>query len=692
MLGRGSSTLTAVIWEIPPTATPAPMAISNASSVIRVGRAPMRAIVQGTSVSSPDAHHSWEPTPLHLIPKRPPSGAVLFVYDLAATAASIVLSLALRFETFDVNEAVAPYLPVMLLPLFVRPAVQLAFGLYRREWRFASTRELLDIALAVLTGSLFIVGLFVLAAILEFPGTSPFPRSFFLIEPILTLVLTGGARLLFRLRLERTANRARRTSNAVRTLIYGAGEAGAAIARAAERDASLAIQVVGFLDDDPRKRGSLLLGHRVHGPIESLKAAVERAGARQLLIAMPSRAGDPIRHAVELAQGLGIEVKTIPPIRDLMTGTFRLGPPRKVNVEDLLRREPVVLDTQAIAGYLNGASVLVTGAGGSIGGELVRQIISIGPRALTVVDYHEAALWSIERDVASALPAAGARLDPVLADVRSSITMRKLIDRVRPDVVFHAAALKHVPYVEMHPAEGVLTNLIGTKNVLDACVAGSVQRFVLISTDKAVEPASVMGWTKRLAELLTIETAHATGLAYSAVRFGNVLGSSGSLIPLLERQLEDGIALTITEPDATRYFMTLNEAVSLILEAGAAAKAGEIYVLDMGDPVRIGDLVLDLLRMKGIAEETPAYVVTGLRPGEKLHERLFFDTEYASPTGYPGILRAASAVHHVRPEFRDWLEELCDAARAQDDAHVRDLLSSDAASWVAARTSPGTPA
>lgn len=603
-----------------------------------------------------------------------PSGGALFVYDLLATSVSIVLSLMLRFETIDLSVALHPYMPVAFLPLIIRPPVRLAFGLYRREWRFASTRELGDIVGSVVVGSMLILTLFGLASLFSIHGTDPFPRSFFIIEPLITLSLVGGIRFILRMHAERGLPR-RMPDRSTRTLIYGAGEAGAGIARTAAGDRRLGIRVVGFLDDDPRKRGSRLLGHRVYGGLSEIAHIVERTGARQLLIAMPSRTGSVLRRAISAGQAVGLDVKTVPPIRDLITGEIQIARPRSISVEDLLRRPPVELDVDAIAAYLNGASVVVTGGGGSIGGELVRQILRVGPRVLTVLDYQEAALWAIERDAAALLRGNGVRLNPVLADVRSATAMTSVIGRAKPDVVFHAAALKHVPYVEMHPSEGVLTNVIGTHNVLQAAEQAGAPRFVLISTDKAVEPVSVMGRTKRLAEILTIGAAQRTGMAYSAVRFGNVLGSSGSLVPLIGRQLQDGLPVTITDPDATRYFMTLAEAVTLILQAGAAATARGIYVLDMGAPVRVGDLVADLVRLHGLEDTDIETHITGLRPGEKLHEKLYFRFEHPEPTSYAGISRAAGGPERLEWAIsRDWLASLERSALSQDDTAIRGAL------------------
>jgi FlaA1/EpsC-like NDP-sugar epimerase len=380
----------------------------------------------------------------------------------------------------------------------------------------------------------------------------------------------------------------------------------------------------------------------------------------------------------------------VPTLPDLLTGRYQVAGIRSVSVEDLLRRAPVNIDTAAIAASINGASVLVTGGGGSIGGELVRQILTLGPRVLTIVEYHEWTLWNIERDVAARRRGSeGSHVVASLADVRSTAALDAVLRRAKPDVVFHAAALKHVPYVEMFPAEGILTNVVGTRNVLRACEQHGVSRFVLISTDKAVEPVSVMGASKRLAEQLTVLAGRGSGRAYAAVRFGNVLGSSGSVVPLLQRQLDDGLPLTITQPDATRYFMTIAEAVSLILEAGSNPAPGDIYVLDMGEPVRIIDLARDLVRLNRIDPDTVNFTVTGLRPGERLHEKLFYDDEQAERTEHPGILRASRPDTDVHErQIEALVDELSAAAREQDDQTIRELLRTNRYLMAAAPQGP----
>jgi len=607
--------------------------------------------------------------------RRPNLSLPLLAYDMAATLVAIFVALLQRFETTDPAVAISPYLPLVLLPLVIRPLVYAAFSLYRREWQHASLRDLFDLVTAVAVGSVLILLAFVALRYTIVPGARAFPRSFFLTEPMLSILLVGAGRLAARRLLERKARNAAPSVDAVAntpTIVYGAGEAGAIAARLAARHALPGVELVAFLDDDRRKRGSRLLGKPVVGTLADLPAALRRTGARQLLIAMPSASGIPVRRALEAAKQWGLPVKIIPRVEELVTAGPRVHGIRDVGVEDLLRRVPVEIDTDAIARSINGASVLVTGGGGSIGSELARQILKLGPRLLTVVDHHEWTLWNLERDLAARQAgSATGQVETVLADVRSLAAVESVIRRSRPDLVFHAAALKHVPFVEVFPSEGVLTNVVGTRNVLRSCEQLGVERFVLISTDKAVEPVSVMGASKHLAELLTVQAGLRTQRPYVAVRFGNVLGSSGSVVPLLLRQLEQGLPLTITEPDATRYFMTIAEAVSLILEAASSASPGEVFVLDMGEPVRILDLARDLVRLNGLDPDAVRFTITGLRPGERLHEKLFDDDEEQQRTDHPGILRASRPLVDDDQRIDAYVDALEVAARESDDEAIR---------------------
>jgi FlaA1/EpsC-like NDP-sugar epimerase len=606
-----------------------------------------------------------------------PRGRHLFVYDVLVVLLSILISFGLRFDPNDVVADIRPYMPVALLPLVAMPPVFIAFGLYRREWRYASVNEMFSIVAAVVVGTGISFALELVMAAANVPGTTGFARTIFAIEGLLIVALVGGGRFALRAGLERrgVSGGTDDEIGAVRTIVYGAGDTGVTVARVASRDPAAGLVVVGFLDDDPKKHGSRLLGKPLFGGLDQLERAVRRTRATQLLVAMPSAAGATIRRALEAGRRLGLEVRTVPHPRELLSGELEVTKVRRVSVEDLLRRESIEIDTDAMEGYLNGASVLVTGGGGSIGSELVRQVLALGPRRLVVVDNHEEALWSIERELvdrASGSP--GVQIEPVLCDVRSLAAIESVVARTGPEVIFHAAALKHVPIVELYPAEGVMTNVVGTRNALLAAERHGVERFVLISTDKAVDPVGAMGATKRMAELLTVAAAHRSRLPYVAVRFGNVLGSSGSVVPTFQHQLEQGQPLTITHPDTTRYFMTIAEAVSLILEAGASASTGEIYVLDMGEPVRIMDLARDLVRLSGLDPDGVSIVYTGLRPGERLHESLFYDHETTERTLHEGILRVREGAVISDETIEALADELAAAGQVRDDDAVRRVL------------------
>ena len=605
-------------------------------------------------------------------------GRHLFIYDVAVTAAAIVLAFLLRFDLSDFARNLRDAMPAGLIPLIVMPLVFVGFGLYRREWRYASVQEMYLIVFAVVVATAIAVFGFLILAAFKVPGTANYPRSIFAVEALLEVAFVGGGRFAVRATLERRglSGGTDEEQGLLPTIVYGAGETGATVARVAGRDPAAHLNIVGFIDDDPLKHGSRLLGKRVFGGLDELPKAAHDTHARQLLVAMPTASGPAIRRAFERGQELGLQVRTVPHPRELLGGESLTARIRRVSVDDLLRREPVEIDSDALAGYLNGASVLVTGGGGSIGSELVRQILAMGPRLLTIVDNHEESLWSMERELAERLSAnPGVTFEPVLADIRSQEAVDAFISRARPDVVFHAAALKHVPMVEHSPAEGAMTNVFGSQNVISACERLGVGRLVFISTDKAVEPVSAMGATKRLAELLTVASARRTGRPYVAVRFGNVLGSSGSVIPIFQRQLELGRPITITHADATRYFMTIPEAVSLILQAGATPDSGVIFVLDMGDPVKIVDLARDLIHLSGLTEENVPIVYTGLRAGERLHESLFHDHETTDRTGHPSIMRVrASAIGTVGKPLQELLGDLAAATQDHDDIRVRDLL------------------
>jgi FlaA1/EpsC-like NDP-sugar epimerase len=632
-------------------------------------------------------------------------GRHLFVVDLAVIALAIVGAMVLRFDSFSFAEEALIYFPAALFPLVVRPPINVMGGLYARAWAYASVGELARIALVVLVGS--IVGVLLFYAVLVplgVPGTTTsvgtFPRSFFVLEGLLTLAGMGGVRFLVRASTEwkgwRPGDPERRRVGAgggvdghVLTLVYGAGDVGATVIRtiAGARD-GLGMRVVGLLDDDPRKRNQILRGQKVLGTIDELADIARVTGAHRLLIAIPSASGDTVRKAVLDATALGLETRTVPSLDELVSGRMGAAAIREVQVEDLLRREPVVIDETGLRDLVAGGTVLVTGAGGSIGSELARQVFELDPATLVLLDRAEGPLYDIERELtllgerdSGSLARDGrsrARLDTRLANVASVDTMRRVVAEDRPVMVLHAAAYKHVPMMEDHPADAVYTNVGGTLAALRASLDGDVERFVQVSTDKAVEPTSVMGATKRLAEIAVAAAARKSGRRYVSVRFGNVLGSSGSVVPLFQRQLREGVPLTITDPEMTRYFMTIPEASRLILQAGLFGEAGDLFVLDMGEPVRIVDLARDLARLAGRDPDSVAFRYIGLRPGEKLHESLFYATEDIEPTPHPKVLRVRhEASWQIEPdEVFATLDELVAIGSRGDHAGSRAALMS----------------
>ncbi len=575
-------------------------------------------------------------------------GRHLFVFDVAATAFAIYLVFALRSTADSAGSLLAMYLPAALLPLVLRPPINIGLGLYHRLWRHASVPELFVIVGVVVTGTVAAVAVFYLILTpLEFPGTASFPRSFWVLESLLSLCLVAAPRVAIRATAVSDMSRpAGSRPSRLRTLLYGAGTVGAMVARSAARESHSGVEPVGFLDDDRSQKGKRVAGLPVYGGIQAMVDAVTLTGAQVLLITMPTADGTTIRRVTKAGLDAGLEVRTVPPIRELFDGSVDAFRARRVRVEDLIRRPEVSRVGTEVEDLVRDRVVLVTGAGGSIGSELARQIFAMGPSRLVLVDRGESALYSIQREL-EALEIIGrgrGDLSVHLANVASRALMNRIIEAERPDVILHAAANKHVPLMESHPSEAVQVNVGGTMAVLDAAVAFGTPKFVLVSTDKAVTPTSTMGATKRLSEWLVADAARRTGRAYVSVRFGNVLGSTGSVLPIFQSQLEQGQPLTITHPEMTRYFMTIAEASSLILEALALGEPGDTFVLDMGDPLKILDLARDFVRLAGRDPDTVPMVFTGMRPGEKLHEQLFYDHESARSTVNPKVMLAQGSI------------------------------------------------
>jgi len=569
----------------------------------------------------------------------------LVLVDLALIFLSVLGSFMIRYEALW---HIGPYVRLnayfFLTVLLVRPVIYYVFGLYRCWWRYASVKELIIIVQAVTVGSMVIVALVAgFLAPVRF-GARVFSRSILLLEWMLNILAVGSSRMLLRLLQTRTGTRESRAGSALatrRTLIMGAGDAGALMLREMQSNPKLGYLPIGLLDDDPGKRHASIYGVRVLGTRDDIPRLVKQHGIDVVIIAMPTAPGSAVRQVRAICASCGVTAKTIPGLFELIGGSVDIAQIREVQIEDLLRREPVRTDLEAVNRSLTGAVVLVTGAGGSIGSELCRQILARQPKQLLLLGHGENSIYNIQ---SALLPRAGkTTLTPLIVDVRDAERLSRLLLRHRPQVIFHAAAHKHVPLMESNPEEAITTNVIGTRNLLEAADLAGAERLVMISSDKAVNPVNVMGASKHLAELEVQAAARRTGRHFAVVRFGNVLGSRGSVVPVFERQIAAGGPVTVTHPEMTRYFMTIPEAVQLVLQASVLGEGGEVFVLDMGEQIRIVDLARDLIQLSGLEpEEEIEIVYTGVRPGEKLYEELFGQGEERVPTEHAKVLCAKS--------------------------------------------------
>ncbi len=542
------------------------------------------------------------------------------------------------------------------------------FKVSRHIWRYVTFEDLNQ--LARMTG-VVTLALLLLTSVLR--SQLFVPWSIPLIEGVLALALLSGLRLLTRWRLGRRRSRAHGPSSQAleRVLIAGAGDAGRLMASELLRSPDKGMLPVGFIDDSSVKMGRVLVGLPVLGSLSHLSQAAHDTGATLLVIAMPSAGGQIIREYVNAARQAGLQARTIPGLYELMGGQVTTEQIRNVSVEDLLRRDPVEVDQGNISGYLSGQTVLITGAGGSIGSELVRQLARFGPAQLVLVGRGENSIFAIEQEMRREWPEV--QIKALIADVRHPTRLEFIFETYRPSVVFHAAAHKHVPLMEAAPSEAIHNNVLGTRNVAELCLKYGVTRLVNVSTDKAVNPTSVMGASKRVAEMVIADAATraAPGQAFVSVRFGNVLGSRGSVVPTFLQQIRLGGPVTITHPDMTRYFMTIPEASRLVLQAGGLADNGSVYLLDMGEPVKIADLARDVIRLSGAQDIE--IVCSGMRPGEKLYEELLTSGEDVIPTRHTEIFSAQ--LQQVQPgELACLLADLTAAAGQDDGPSIRALL------------------
>jgi FlaA1/EpsC-like NDP-sugar epimerase len=587
-----------------------------------------------------------------------------FLHDVAAAAIAWTGLYWLRFN-LDLNQPhVADMWRTLVWVLPLQAAIFLAFGLYRGLWRFASLPDLQRIVLAAGLGAIAIPLVLVMLRV-----TAIVPRSVLILYPPVVIFLMAGSRFTYRVWKEhRLYSPLAALGEPI--LILGAGEAGARLAK--ELAHSRQWRIVGLLDDDPTMHGRMLRNISVLGPISELPHWTRRYGVRTVILALPSAAHAVRRRVAELCAGAGIEALTVPSYDDLISGRSQLTTIRHVELDDLLGRDPVVLDSAGLNEWLGGRVAMVTGAGGSIGAELCAQIARFKPERLVLFDISEFALYNVQQALLDAHPQVA--LSTIVGDVKHAAHVEQVLARERPSVVFHAAAYKHVPLMEETNAwQAVRNNAFGTWALARASVAAKVEKFVLVSTDKAVNPTNVMGASKRLAEIMCQSLQNGT-TQFVIVRFGNVFGSAGSVIPRFREQLARGGPLTVTHPEITRYFMSLSEATQLLLQAGLMGRGGEVLVLDMGEPVRILDLARDMIRLSGADPDRIRIVFTGLRPGEKLFEEPLASEEATLPTPHPKlrIAQARSADAATVRELVAWLQR----DREVSDADVRAWLKS----------------
>ncbi|HOX43458.1 MAG TPA: nucleoside-diphosphate sugar epimerase/dehydratase [Myxococcota bacterium] len=537
----------------------------------------------------------------------------------------------------------------LALIVVLRTAAAMAFRLYGGVLKYAGVKDLLDIVKAMSVAS---VAFIVVSVLLNLK----FPRSVIAIDWFLSIMLVGGLRFGLRLAREALVPAAAAGERRKRVVILGAGDAGEALVRDLQRTYRDRYEVVGFLDDNKSKHGLRIHDVPVLGSIMYLGDYVGRFGADEAIIAIPSATGKTMRAIFEVCKIAGVRFKTIPGVDQLIDGKVSVNQVRDVAIEDLLGREPVLLETDVLSAFLKGKTVMVTGAGGSIGSEMCRQILRYGPRKLLLVEQSEPNLFFIHKEIVTTC--AGACCVPLIADVTDGTRMEHIFAAHQPEVIFHAAAHKHVPMMEWNPGEAIKNNVFGTRTMADLAHAHGALAFVMISTDKAVNPTSVMGASKRVAEMYVQALSRHSKTKFSAVRFGNVLGSVGSVVPIFQEQIARGGPVTVTHPDMRRYFMTIPESCQLVMQAGAMGAGGEIFALDMGEPVKIVDLARDLITLSGFTPDEDIQVkFTGLRPGEKLFEELGFDAEKMDKTRHPKIYTGKLQPHRLE-EVSRWLAGL----------------------------------
>ncbi|MEG4078369.1 MULTISPECIES: polysaccharide biosynthesis protein [unclassified Microcoleus] len=623
------------------------------------------------------------------------------IIDAICLAIAPLLALAIRL---DDTLTLAPYLHSLALVTVLFVAVKLAVfyagGLYKRYWQYAGREEMIQIAMLI--GISLAVEIILFQQLYHLNNSwRALPRSLPLLDAIISFLLVAVIRFSIPA-LERWNQKPWKVQQRDRVLIVGAGSAGTSLMQTMQRSPEVGLDPIAFIDDDPKKISKQIGRLTVVGNRCNIPEVVRSLNIGKVMIAIPSAPGKEIREIVEICQSIGIPTSTLPGLNEIIKGHVSLGSLREVQIEDLLRRAPIQTDTQKVLGLIGGKKVLITGAGGSIGSELCRQILKYAPAEIIIVGHGENSVFNIQQELTKVLSELKktsqtqtdiTRLTAFIADIRLLDRLEYVFEKNRPDIIFHAAAHKHVPMMELNSPEAITNNVRGTKNLLELALKYNVEHFVMISTDKAVNPTSIMGATKRVAEMLVLQAAQKTQNPFVVVRFGNVLGSRGSVVPTFKRQIAEGGPITITHPDITRYFMTIPEAVQLVLQAAVIGNGGEVFMLEMGEPVRIVDLAKDLIRLSGYEVGKDIEIAfTGLRPGEKLFEELFIPGEKYNRTKHEKILSLGNASRLVKENIDREVEALCQAGDRNDPNLIVSMLQQLVPEYVPGYSTANLPA